>query len=92
MAAIVKIKKDFEKKLDLQLKEIDIPNQSRLNATTGEGWQVYFSLDSDIDLQTTKLNYLLEKELPKENRGALQYIDLRYERAYICPKGEKCSY
>lgn len=83
MEAIVKIKKDFEEKLNLQIKEINIPDSARLNTTTSEGWRVYFGLDSDIDLQIIKLNYLLEKELPKESRVGLQYIDLRFkDRAY----------
>jgi len=83
MEAISKIQKNFEENLKLKIEEFNISSSERLDVKTNENWQVYFSTAFDIDLQITKLNYLLEKELPKENRVELQYIDLRFkDRAY----------
>jgi hypothetical protein len=40
-------------------------------------------LDSDLDLQITKLNLLLKNEVSESARKTLQYIDLRFkDRAY----------
>jgi hypothetical protein len=56
-----------------------------MDTTINEGWQIYFSLDpdSDINTQLVKLNLLLSGEIPLENRKNLEYIDLRFkDRAF----------
>jgi len=83
MEKIVKIKKGTEDRSQITIKEANIVSGERLNIKTSEGWQVYFNLTADIDLQVEKLNLLLEKEISKENRAELQYIDLRFgNKAY----------
>lgn len=81
---IAKIMKNFQENLKIDLREAEITSETTLTFKTGEGWKVFFNPTSDIDLQIEKLNLLLEKEIPPENRGKLEYIDLRFEknRAY----------
>ncbi len=48
-----------------------------------------FDLKNSIDWQMTKLNLVLEKEIPPEKRGDLEYIDLRFGEAVIGPTWKK---
>ena len=84
MEAVLKIKKSLNEKFKIDIKEADISKSMRLDVKTGENWQIYFNLspNSDIDLQITKLNLLLASEISLEERANLEYIDLRFERAY----------
>ncbi len=83
MESIYKIQKNLEENLKLKIEEFNISSPTRLDVKTIEGWWVYFSTAFDIDLQITKLNLLLEKEISQEDRGVLKYIDLRFkDRAY----------
>lgn len=76
-------KNDLENNYQITLKEADIVSEDRLNITTSEGWKVYFNLKGDIGLQITKLKLLLYKELSKEARARIKYVDLRFgDRAY----------
>lgn len=80
---IAKIKKGTEERSQVNIKEAKIVSEERLDIKTSEGWEIYFNLTVDIDLQVEKLNLLLEKEIPEEGRVGLQYIDLRFgNRAY----------
>jgi len=84
MEAVLKIKKSLNEKFKIDIKEADISKSMRLDVKTGENWQIYFDLNknSDIDLQITKLNLLLASEISLKERENLEYIDLRFERAY----------
>ena len=83
MEKIAKIKKDLKEKFQINVKEAIISSEERLDIKTSENWEIYFNLVIDIDLQIEKLNLLLEKEIPKESRAGLKYIDLRFkDRAY----------
>lgn len=54
-----------------------------LRAKTDEGWDVYFSTTIPVETSLGTLSLLFEKELSKEKRANLAYIDLRAEnRAY----------
>ena len=54
-----------------------------LRAKTDEGWEVYFDTDIPIETSLHTLKLLFEKQLPREKRSKLAYIDLRAEnRAY----------
>jgi cell division septal protein FtsQ len=54
-----------------------------VRATTEEGWEVFFNTDIAIDTSLDTLKLLFDKELPREKRLQLAYIDLRAEnRAY----------
>lgn len=80
--SISKILKNFQEKLEIGIKEFNISSLTRLNVKTDENWQVYFDINSDIDLQITKLDLLLEKEISQTDREDLEYIDLRFKRVY----------
>lgn len=56
--------------------------ENQLTAYLEEGWKIQFNLASDIDLTITKLKLLLEKEITPEKRKTLEYIDLRFSKAY----------
>ena len=54
-----------------------------LRIKTDEGWEAYFGTGIPIEASLSMLKLLMEKELPKEQRLKLAYIDLRAEnRAY----------
>lgn len=77
---IAKIMKNFQENLKITLKEAEITSETTLTFKTDEGWKVFFNPATDVDLQIEKLNLLLEKEIPQESRGKLEYIDLRFEK------------
>ena len=83
--AITKIQKDLKDKYQISLTDALVTSPLRLDTTTNEGWKIYFATDpdSDISLQLTKLNLLLNGEITTEIRKKLEYIDLRFkDRAY----------
>lgn len=68
--------------LKIQLKEISIVSEERLNVKTSEDWEIYFDLEGDINWQLTKLSLVLEEKILPEQRENLEYIDLRFNRVY----------
>ena len=78
----LEIEETLKNNFKIEIKNFIIISEKRLNVEIEEGWEVYFSLEKDIKLQTTKLRVLLEKEIPMENRKNLEYIDLRFERIF----------
>jgi len=72
----------LERNFKIEIAEFIIYSSERLNAKTSEGWQIYINLKGDLSWQLTKLNLVLEKEIPFEKRGNLEYIDLRFSRVY----------
>lgn len=84
MDTVLKIKKNLNEKFQIDIKEAFISSPLRLDIKTAENWQIYFNLSDNfgIDLQITKLNLLLSEEISQEKRNNLQYIDLRFDRAY----------
>ena len=78
----LEIERMLENNFKIEIKNFIIISKKRLNVKTEEGWEIYFSLEKDIKLQTTKLRMLLEKEIPAEERKNLEYIDLRFERVF----------
>ena len=81
MADISKIQKDLQDNFQINTSEALITSPIRLNITTGEGWQIYFNLQGnpDINSQLTKLNLLLNGDITPDVRKTLQYIDLRFQ-------------
>ena len=80
---INKIKINLKDNFQINIKEAIISTPFRLDIETSENWQIYFDLDSEIDLQIAKINLLLKDEIPATTRKSLQYIDLRFkDRAY----------
>ena len=50
---------------------------------TSEKWEIYFDINSELDLQIAKMNILLKDEITSSQRKNLQYIYLQYkDRAY----------
>lgn len=88
LASIFDIKKQLKGNLKINIEEFIIPNLGRLNVKITEGWEVYFNLKEDIGWQLTKLNLVLEEEIPPEKRGDLEYIDLRFTRVFYKYKEE----
>ncbi len=72
--------------LTIPIEEILIVSEKRLNAKTSEGWEIYFNPERDLDWQLEELDILLKERVPFEKRGALEYIDLRFEKIYIYPE------
>jgi cell division protein FtsQ len=79
---ILKIKKDLGEDLKIEIENFTIVSEKRLNVKTNENWEIYFSLEKDTTLELTKLEVLLEKEIPLEQRKNLEYIDLRFEKIF----------
>lgn len=75
---ILDIKSKLKEKLKISLGEVSLAAEDRLNFKTDEGWEIYFGLKEDTDWQLTKLETVLDKEIPQEKRGNLEYIDLRF--------------
>jgi cell division septal protein FtsQ len=83
MDIISKIKRDLKDNFQVDIKSAMVTTPFRLNIETSENWQIYFNLESETDLQITKMNALLKDEIPAISRATLQYIDLRFkDRAY----------
>ncbi len=85
LGLILKIEKNLKEKFDVTTKEVFTDQKEKLNFKTVQGWKIYFNLEKDIDLQITKLNLLLEKEISPEERKILNYIDLRFSRVFVSP-------
>lgn len=91
--AIFKIQKGLKDNFQIDLEQALVTSPVRLNIKTNENWQIYFDMSqsSSIDSQLTKLNLLLEQEIPKETRKNLRYINLiPKDRAIICDN-DKCD-
>jgi len=83
---ILKIKKQLNEELKIDIKEFAVISSQRLNTKTSDGWEIYFNLKKDMNLQILKLKAVLENKIPPEKRKELKYIDLRFEKIYIFPE------
>ena len=79
---ILRIQGNLKDGFQIDTKEAIFSLPKRLDIKTSENWQIYFNLESDINLQITKLNLLLEEEITPEIKETLEYIDLRFTRVY----------
>jgi cell division septal protein FtsQ len=82
VSLVLEIQKKTEEKTGLKLLRAQVGSQNRIDFKTSEGWNVYFNTEEDVDWQITKLALVLEKEISLEDRGDLEYIDLRFARVY----------
>jgi cell division septal protein FtsQ len=83
LSLILDTQKRIAEKTNLIIKEFSLyENESRLDAKTEEGWQIYFDLKGDLNWQILELELLLEKTLPLEKRHGLEYIDLRFNKVF----------
>ncbi|MFH1509839.1 MAG: cell division protein FtsQ/DivIB [Candidatus Nealsonbacteria bacterium] len=70
--------KDRLVSLNVEVREFLIFSKDKLIVNTIEGWDIYITLQSDIDWQITKLNAVLEEKIPLDSRGDLEYIEVRF--------------
>ena len=82
LAKIMEISQGLEDINEASLEKLVILNEKRLNAEMEEGWTVYFDLEEDLSWQITKLKLLLKEEITSERRESLEYVDLRFEKAF----------
>ena len=82
LTQILEIKSKLAESLETFIKEVSLISDERLNVKTSEDWEIYFNLKGDLDWQITELSLVLEKQIPPEKRGELEYIDLRFSRVY----------
>jgi len=77
MAFILDAKEKIQQNFQLKIEEAFIVSEERVNLKTSEGWFLYLS-SQNLDWQLRKLKTVLEKEIPKEKRNLLEYIDTRF--------------
>ena len=82
MEAILKIEKTLKNNFQINILSALISAPLKLDITTAENWRIYFDLNSNIALQAVKMDLLLKNEIFPDARKKLQYIDLRFDRAY----------
>lgn len=87
LSKILKINSIMTSDLGIDLRDVKIVSEQRMNLETKTGWQVYFNLKSDFDWQITELKTILENKISPQNRRNLKYIDLRFDRVFISPEG-----
>ena len=75
---ILDIKSQLETDFKIPINDFVINSEDKLTADTREGWQIYFNLQGDVGWQITKLRAVMEEKFPPENRGNLEYIELRF--------------
>ena len=78
MSQIFDIESNLRNSLGIRINEVVIVSEQRFNFTTTDGWDIYFNPQNNIDWQIIKLKEVLEQEIPNENRGLLEYIELRF--------------
>ncbi len=64
---------------DIGIKKIKISG-SKLDISTKKGWNIYLTLEKDIEFQLTKLYLVLKERIPPEKLKNIDYIDLRFEK------------
>lgn len=72
--------KEIEGKLreiGISIKEL-ILFEEKIEVKTGRDFEIYFNPTENISNQIQNLSLTLEKEIPPEKRGNLEYIDLRF--------------
>jgi len=75
---ITKIERSVKRDSGLIAIEALIEEDKQITIKTADGWDIYFDPKSDIGWQLTKLKAVLEKQVPVDRRGDLEYIDVRF--------------
>lgn len=68
--------------LKINIEQFVIPSQGRLNVQTTDGWEIYFDPDKDLNWQLIELETVLQREIPPDKLGTLEYIDLRFSKVF----------
>lgn len=75
--------------LEISVKELTL-FEEKIEVQTVQDFEIYFNPKGDISNQIQSLTSVLKKEIPLENRGNLEYIDLRFgNRVYYKYKQEE---
>ncbi len=77
LGKILETEEKLTSELKIEVREM-IVFLNEFRAKTSAGWEIYFSPKEDLDWQLTKLDSVLEKEIPPERRKDLEYIELRF--------------
>jgi len=75
---ILEIESKLKNNFRVDISQTIVVSEERWNVKTFEGWEIYLDFEKDLDWQLAKLYSVLEKEIPSEKRGNLEYIDLRF--------------
>lgn len=79
---ILEIHEKLEDDLGLETEKMILVSSRRLDVKTVEGWEIYFNREKDLSWQLVQLQLLLQRQISSEEREGLQYVDLRFEKAY----------
>ncbi len=83
---ILETQEKLKENQKIEIKEF-IPSGKKLIVLTSEGWQIFFDSSGDTLEQILNLDTLLKEKIPPENRGNLEYIDLRFgNKVYLKPR------
>jgi cell division septal protein FtsQ len=86
LSQMIKIRQIFNN-LEINLVEMEIVSEQRLNVKTAVGFEVYFNLKGDISWQIVELKTILENKILPKSWKNLKYIDLRFDRVFVSPEG-----
>jgi hypothetical protein len=78
---IQEIHRKLKDNIKISVSEYNI-EENKLIAKTSDNWEIYFNLEKDIKWQLTQLELILESKIPSEERGNLEYIDLRFSKIF----------
>ncbi len=73
--------------LEIEIEKI-LVSKENFYFFTKDGWKIILNPKEDIDWQVKKLEVALKEAIPKEKRGLLEYIDLRFGN-FAFPKYKK---
>ncbi|MCP6726705.1 MAG: FtsQ-type POTRA domain-containing protein [Patescibacteria group bacterium] len=69
---------------EVRVVELSIISENWVYVILSEGWAAYINPKENMDWQSTKLKLVLESEVPREKRGKLLYLDLRFgDQAFV---------
>jgi cell division septal protein FtsQ len=72
--------REIEEETELKIeREMETPSiiSKEIRLKTGKGWQIYFSLEGNIEEQVELLKQILETGISSDEKANLNYIDLR---------------
>lgn len=64
--------------LGIRIRSAEVVSYYRVDIETLEGWKIYFNLEDDVFKQVFNLELILKEKISPEERGNLEYIDLRF--------------
>lgn len=77
LGQILYVESKLKELLEIETKEVIVLTEY-FQVRVGNGWLAYFNPAQDLNWQLTKLGAVLEKKIPIERIGDLEYIDLRF--------------